>query len=440
MIIYDIIYILFSFFYVPFSIFKKGWRGFNLRQRCGTGINIGARHAWPLQDAIWLHAVSVGEVVTLIPLVDKIKGQIGSHPIVISVTTKAGYDVARRNFNHAATVIYSPLDLTFIVNRFFKLIRPKILIIMETEIWPNMLHIAKSNNVPAIIINGRISLRSFGRYKIAKPFLRPTLEKIDLFCMQSEADASRIISIGAPVERVKVTGNMKFDVLGVRVEGLGSRETLKLNKKDILIVAGSTHRGEEKILLDAYKGLRRDFGNLKLLIAPRHINRIPQLELLVRKVGFVPVRVSSMGTYNSQGTGLTEPISFHETCPHHSTNMGTVPLNECQLLGSGTVPIFVLDVIGQLKDLYSIADIVFIGGSLAPHGGQNPIEPAYFSRPIIFGPYMFNFDEISHLLLKATAAIEVKDISGLKEAIASLINNPQKARNMGDSAKEAIEQ
>lgn len=377
MIIYDVIFIIFSVFYIPFSIFKKGKRAFNIRQRCGLGL---ADHSSP---TVWLHAVSVGEVMALGQLVEKIRNQMSAHPVVISVTTKAGYEVARKNFSQSAAVIYSPLDLSFIVNRFFRLIRPKVLVIVETELWPNLITAAKNNKVPVILINGRISPRSFGRYRFAKFFLMPTLEKIDLFCMQSEIDKERVIAIGAPAERVKVTGNMKFDIVEHQSTIAPERQL-----EGIRLVAGSTHKGEEEILISVYKELTKEFKNLKLLIAPRHINRIPEIKKLTKDVP----------------------------------------------------GIFLIDTVGHLKDYYAIADIVFIGGSLVPHGGQNPLEAAYFSKPVIFGPFMFNFTDISQALLKKGAAIQIEDAKGLKAAVEDLINSPARRNEMGIAAKLIIKE
>lgn len=388
MIIYDIIFIAFSIFYIPFSICKKGFRSFNVRQRLGF-IDKGVKDSLRQKKNIWIHAVSVGEAMVLGAFIEKMKKELPGFNIVLTTTTSAGNYVASKNFGDKAAIFYSPFDLSFAVKRFFRIIRPEALIIVETEIWPNLMRVAKRQGVPVVIINGRVSPRSFKRYKLIKPLLKSTFKKIDLFCMQSEEDADRIIAIGAEKDKVKITGNMKFDIsLEYRVQSTEYRERLGLSEKDILIVAGSTHKGEEEILLDVYKNLSKKLSNIKILIAPRHINRIPEIKKLTKNV-------------------------------------------------SGA---FLLDTIGQLKDFYSIADIVFIGGSLVPHGGQNPIEPAYFSKPIIFGPYMFNFSQIARILINGMAAIEIKDKKGLEEAMSLLINDPKRARAMGVFAKKSIEE
>jgi len=388
MILYDIIFLIFSIFYIPFSIYKKGFRSFNIKARMGF-IPEDVKSKLRSSENIWIHAVSVGEIMLLGPFIESLKKEFPCRTVVISTTTNPGHEVAVRNFKDQAVIVYSPLDLSFAVSRFLKIIKPKIFIVVETEIWPNLIRVMKARGIPIVVINGRISNRSFKRYIMARPFLKSTLGRINLFCMQSEPDAERIISIGAPPDRIKVTGNMKFDIVitaGDRPDI--TKGLLGLNEKDILMVAGSTHKGEEDILLEAYKALSKDFKNLKLLIAPRHINRIPQIKKL---------------TKNVQG-------------------------------------VFLLDTIGQLKYFYSIADIVFIGGSLVPHGGQNPIEPAYFSKPIIFGPYMFNFKYISEILLKNTAAMEVKDKNGLEKAVSLLADDPKKSKAMGFFAKKTLEE
>lgn len=388
MIFYDIVFILFSLLYVPFSICKKGIRSFNVKERLGF-ISKDLIVSLRSPDNIWIHAVSVGEVMVLGPFIEKIKKDLPRLKIVLTTTTNTGYYVAKKNFSQSAVVLYSPFDLSFAVRKFFALIRPKVLVIVETEIWPNLMRAAKKAAAPVVIINGRISLRSFKKYSLARPFLKSTLKKIDLFCMQSEGDAERMVAIGADKEKIKVTGNMKFDIdISMSNKQPVSRQHLGLAENDILIVAGSTHKGEEEILLQVYRDLSKEFKNLKLLIAPRHVNRAPQIKKLIGSM---------------QG-------------------------------------VFLLDTIGHLKEFYSISDIVFIGGSLVPHGGQNPIEPAYFSRPVIFGPHMFNFSHIASVLLKEKAAMQVRDEESLKAAVISLIKDPKKARAMGVFAKKAVEE
>lgn len=406
MVLYDIAFIVSSVFYAPLSIYKKGFRSFNLKWRLGF-IPRELSHKLTRSKNIWVHAVSVGEVMLLAQFLPALKKQFPGHCIVISTVTRAGNEVAKRKFGENASVIFLPLDISFIVKRFFLLIRPKIFIIVETEIWPNLITVLKRCGAPVVMINGRISPRSFRRYKIIKPFLKPILEKIDLFCMQSKDDARRIASIGAPSEKVHVTGNMKFDTGVIEDKKRpANRDLLGLTENDVLIVAGSTHRGEEEVLLGVYKDLRSDFPNLQLLIAPRHIERIPEIKVLAEKKGIVTVRISEISaTYELRFT-----------------------------------PVFLLDTIGQLRDFYSIADIVFIGGSLIPHGGQNPVEPAYFLKPIVFGPSMFNFKDIARILLQQGAAAEVKDAAGFKEALAGLIREPKRRYAMGFFAKKAIEE
>ncbi len=407
MIFYDIAFIIFSVFYISFSIYKKGFRGFNLKMRMGF-IPAELKKELRGNKNIWIHAVSVGEVMVLMQFLQRLKENFPDHHIVISTTTKAGNTVAKKIAGRDISVMYSPLDLSFAVKKFINIIAPKIFIIVETEIWPNIIKIMKKRKIPVVIINGRISTRAFKRYNVGKLFLRPVLKNIDLFCMQNQVYASRIISIGAPNDKVKITGNMKFDAVSDGMDQIkNTRELLGLGQKDILIVAGSTHNGEEEILINAYKSLKKDFYNLQLLIAPRHIERAPKIKSLIKAKGFVPLRISKI---------------FNQ-------GMESKPEDK----------IFLLDEVGFLKSFYSAADIVFVGGSLIPHGGQNPIEPAYFSKPIIFGPFMFNFEDMSAALLNEGAAIEAKDENELKRALVSLIGDPKKCHAMGFFAKKAIE-
>jgi len=408
MILYDIIFILFSVFYIPFSICKKGFRSFNLKARLGF-MPLDLKNKLGGKKNIWIHAVSVGEAMVIKQLLQFLKKDFPDYHVVISTVTKTGNDVAKNIAGGNASVIYSPLDISFVVRKFVNAINPKVFIIVETEIWPNLIKIVNTRKVPIILINGRISPRSFKRYGTVKLFLKPILKRISLFCMQNQNYASRIISLGADSKKVEVTGNMKLDSipqdLKPRTE---NRELLGLSEKDILLLAGSTHKGEESDLLDVYKDLNKDFRSLKLLIAPRHIERISQIESLIKNKGFIPVRVSNINTHDLRLA----------TCDH----------------------IFLLDTIGQLKDFYSIADIVFVGGSLIQHGGQNPIEPAYFSRPIIFGPFMFNFEDIAQALLKQGAALEVKNKSELGSAIKLLMKDPKKCYTMGFFARKTIDE
>ncbi|MBN2097721.1 MAG: 3-deoxy-D-manno-octulosonic acid transferase, partial [Candidatus Omnitrophica bacterium] len=368
------------------------------------------------KSPIWLHAVSVGETQAARPLVEYLKLKYPDSTLVISTVTATANKIAKNLISPNELVIYSPLDISFVVKKTLDLINPKLLIIAETEIWPNLIVNAASRNVPIVMVNGRISSGSFRNYKLFPCFLRPILLKINLFAMQTKTDAQRIIELGAEENKVKVTGNMKFDILGSEFVVRSSELGLKENEK--LFIAGSTHRGEEQVILRAYQDLVKTHPDLKLLIAPRHIERVAEIEKLITRFGFRAQRVSAIFTTNYELPSFAKASEGRRT----------------------TNSILILDTIGQLRNLYQLADIVFIGGSLISHGGQNPIEPAYFSKAILFGPDMSNFSSVSETLLKQKAAILVRDAVQLKESCLSLLTDSEMARDLGQRAKQIIEQ
>jgi 3-deoxy-D-manno-octulosonic-acid transferase len=354
-----------------------------------------------------MHAVSVGEAQAISVLVKSIKRQYPNFRLVISTVTKTGNKVVQKLIESDDLAIYSPLDVSVIVNRVVELISPQLFIVAETEIWPNLTVNLAKRDIPIILVNGRISSGSFKGYQIVRPMFKEVLQKFSLFCMQTEQDAQKIIFLGASEDRVKVTGNMKFDVQTtdqkLQVSSLGL-----VGKDEQLFIAGSTHRGEEKIILQTYREVVSNFPNLRLLLAPRHIERTQEIERLVVKFGFKSQRFSQLRL------GL-------------------------QSKARNPQPILILDTIGQLKNLYAIAELVFIGGSLIPHGGQNPIEPAVFSKPILFGPYMSNFLSIVEVFLNKQAAIMVKDAQQLKNSCLMLLDNPVLRKDLGERAREVVE-
>ena len=356
---------------------------------------------------IWIHAVSVGEAGVASLLVKALKQKI-NQPLVVSVVTQTGHRLAEKLIGEDAKIIYAPVDISFIVNRFLNLVSPHLFILLETELWPNLINGLYNRKVPIALINGRISPHSLRGYSQIKFLTRRILEKINLFCMQTEEDKKRIIALGARPETVEVTGNMKFDNVDYAGSETGlSDYNLKLwiKSDELLFIAGSTHPPEEKIILGVYKNLLSDFANLRLLIAPRHIERADEIERLVAKFGFNALRMSD-ATYHPS------PITHHQ--------------------------ILLLDTIGQLKQLYKFASVVFIGGTLIKKGGQNILEPAFFAKPVIFGPHMFNFTEIASLYLSNNAAIQVKSKEELEQAVRRIFNNTQEASAMGARAKEII--
>ena len=404
--LYDIGFLIFSVFYLPTLIFKgKLHKDFGERFGAYSDEKLSALKAG--RDIIWIQAVSVGEVALCKSLIPALRETFPASTIVFSTITRTGNELARKLFSKEAVIIYFPLDLSFIVKKAAGIIRPSLYVMIETEIWPNFLEEMCKGKVPSILINGRISDRSYGKYMIARRFLKKTLENIGCFCMQSELDAERIISLGATSDRVLVTGNMKLDVeIRSDVRAMETlKEAISLKADEELFVAGSTHPGEEEIIIESFKELQKDFPKLKLLIAPRHIERASEVEAVVKKKGFRPIKPPDFSLHPA-------PHNLH--------------------------PIFILDKIGYLDSAYSFASLVFIGGSLVKHGGQNPIEPAMHEKSVIFGPYMFNFKEVTKLLVDSGGAIQVFGKEDLVRRAKELLQDKDMRLRTGRLAKTAV--
>lgn len=404
-LLYDISFLIFSVFYLPYFLISGKWRSFSL-QRFGIypkEILLRLKDTEP----IWIHAVSVGEVMATVPLYEEIKKRYPSENIVVSTVTSTGYRIALDKFGSRSVVIYIPLDFSFIVKRVIKMINPKAILIAETEVWPNLINSLKFYGAKIVLFNGRISKGSFRRYMLIVPILRRVLDKFDIFLMQSNAEAEKIILLGAPKDKVRITGNLKYDAAFLKgVEQKPNpaelRKRLRLGEGDELFIAGSTHNGEEEIILRCYKELVKEHPRLRLLIAPRHIERANDIVKLAKGQGFDAVLIS-------RTKGLNKRIRQDE--------------------------ILILDVMGMLSGVYSIGEVIFIGGSLVRKGGHNPLEAAYHSKAIIFGPHTYNFKDITEELLSNQASIEVKDEMELKDSIVRLLDNQDERKAIGEKAK-----
>ncbi len=402
--LYDIVFVIFAVLYLPYFVLKGKWRGFN-RQRLGILPDAFLARVKD-RKAIWLHAVSVGEVIASLPLYDEIRRNFPSEKIIVSTVTPTGSHIARERFKEAE-VIYLPIDLSFITDKVMGSIRPKAVLIAETEIWPNFINSAKKAGAGVIIFNGRVSKGSFKNYSAVRSVLKKVLGKIDLFLMQTSSDAEKIVYLGAPEDRVKVSGNLKYDaaLFGGREDERDSfRRKLGLSGGHRLFMAGSTHPGEEEIILRCYKELSKESQDLRLLIAPRHAERSQAVAGCVKAAGLKPRFVS---------------MSDHSL--------------------SGREDVFILDVMGVLARLYSAGDIIFMGGSLIKKGGQNPLEAAYYSKAVLFGPHMHNFEGIASALLSEKAAMRVGGEEDLVKTLRMLLHNPEGTRVMGERARSVLE-
>lgn len=397
-ILFDLIYFLYCLIYLPYLLLTRRWHQ-DFGQRFGFfAKNLEVKIA--SQENVWIHAVSVGEVMAIEGFIAAFKRARPDLNIVLTVTTKTGYELAKARLAKEITVIASPLDFSWVVEAFVQMIKPRAYIVAETEIWPNLFSCLFKQKVPIAIINGRISDRSLGRYQMIKAVLKPVLGQVSIFAMQSEMDKERIIDLGAPLQRVFYVGNIKFDGAAIVTK---EQQPDLFKVPDPVWVAGSTHPGEEKIVLKAHKQLCKKYPAWQLIIAPRHIERIDDVVTLVREAGLKEVLFSSL---------KGKPIPKDHVC--------------------------VVDTIGHLRQLYALAQIVFVGKSLCVGGGHNVIEPGIYGKAIIVGPMTENFRDIIKAFRAYQAIIQVKDAEEFTHVLLQLAGDPAQRHALGVRAKETI--
>ncbi len=405
--ILDILYLLYFMFYFPVLVLRGRWhKGFAAR--------FGFLPASLVQDLaagknIWVHAVSVGEVGAVEEVVRGLRSRYPDGRVVLSVTTKAGHAFARSKYPVGVTVIWAPLDLSRVVRRYVAVIRPLVYVAVETELWPHLFESLAQAAVPVVIINARISDKAYPRYRAARLWIRPMLRMVALVCAQSALDAERFIALGAGQDRVKVVGNVKFDVASP-LPGFdmpASRRAFGVGSHDTVWVGASTHPGEEAVILDAFTALRARFPRLRLVLAPRHPQRAAGVCRVVKAQGHLPVLLTRL---------------------------------EGRTLGADDV--LVIDAIGHLMQLYRVADVVFMGKSLGlpRRGGQNPIEPAACGKPVIVGPFMENFRDVIRLFRMAGAVVELGQARGLCGAVEDILTHPDKAAGLSARARVVVDQ
>lgn len=354
------------------------------------------------ERTLWLHAVSVGEVLSAAPLVAAVRRVHPDWRIVVSTTTRTGRDMAEARLTGAAGVFYFPLDFAWVVRRVLRHIRPSLLVIVETEIWPNLVRLCRAQGVGVLLVNARISDRSYPRYRRIRHLLSRVLGQFDRLCAQSEVTADRLRLLGAPAERVTVTGSLKFDVpadasrsvadVARRLEGLP------------VLLAASTLKGEDEILLDVVQQLRVTTPDAVLVLAPRHPERFDSVTALAERTSLRVVR----------RTALT-------------------------LRPDAPFDVLVLDTIGELAALCAQATVVFVGGSLVPAGGHNILEPARYGRPIVVGPSMSNFADIARSFLDAGGLVQVADADAAQRELLSLFTDARRRTRLGDAARSVLD-
>ena len=387
--------------YLPVLAFKR-------LRRDGYGRSLGQRlgrfgEGLPREPRCWIHAVSVGEAATAVPLVEAITRRWPQLGIVMTTVTPTGARIVADRLAGRAVHRYFPIDLPGPVRRVLDAVNPRFFLCMETELWPNLLRALAARGVPSMIANGRISDRSFRRYRLVRFFTARMLAHVRVLAMQSEEDARRIIALGARPERVVVTGNIKSDL--IPPEGGGDalwQRLLGLDDGEPVWVAGSTHRGEEAIVLDVYLHLRARMPTLTLVLAPRHPERVAEVERLVRERRLQPVRRSELPRSQARGA------------------------------------VIIVDTVGELAQIYRVASVVFVGGSLAPTGGHNMLEPALLRKPVLFGPHTTNFRESAELLLEAEGALVARDGAELEAHMGALLMDAERRRLMGEAAFKAV--
>ena len=359
----------------------------------------------PQAGAIWVHAVSVGEALAVERLIAALRTAHPGRLVVLSVTTAAARGVAEQRIA-ADRIFYFPLDLPWFVRRTLNAIQPALILIVETEIWPNFLRAAAAYPARVVFINGRISGRSFTRYRLIRSLLRRALQPVDCFLMQSEVDAARIRDLGAEPRHVHMAGNLKFDLLPPQQPALDALLQQRLTEAGIshVLVAGSTMEGEEEEVVEAFRQVRAHFPTALLLLAPRH-----------------PQRFDAVGAWLDQ-TGM----------PYvRRTRLVALPLPPGGVL--------LLDSVGELAALYKHASVAFVGGSLVPHGGHNVLEPAFFGVPILFGPYMHNFAAIAEQFLGAHAAFRADSALELGHLWERLLRDPELRQSSGQAARQLLD-
>jgi 3-deoxy-D-manno-octulosonic-acid transferase len=373
-----------------------------LRGRLGL-VPEGLHAAVAGRDVIWVHAVSVGEVMAATQLIRELKAALPELVVAVSTTTETGQRLAKERLA-GSPVFYLPLDFAFAVRRYLGVLRPRMLVLMESELWPRLIEECAKSGVPVVVVNARVSDRSFPRYMRLRRLWRPFLEMISLFLAQSQETAGRLVKIGAPAERVRVTGNLKYDVQ--------SREASQMTRRiggmlwqASLIVAGSTLAGEEEALLAAWSEIVKAVPDAALLIAPRHPYRFDEVLGLIRKSGYPFFRCSDL-------------------------------LLDSEPIVGGTV--LLLDTIGDLASMYGIATVAFVGGSLVPKGGHNPLEPAQFGVPVVMGPSFENFREVVKSM-REMDAIRIVAPETLAESLTAMLRDSEEARALGERGRAAFE-
>ncbi len=409
-VVYNLVFPVVFFFMLPkflSRMLRRGGYGQHFEQRIG---HFGHNTKAQLREhrRVWIHAVSVGEIYVALRFM---KAYRAAHPdtfFALSTTTSTGHAIARKELDPRDVLFYFPVDLPVIIRKVLRIINPLQIILVEGELWPNLIRLADKQGIPVSLINGRMSERSFKGYRRLKSLISDVLRRIDPICVQGEEDAARLIGLGAPPERVRVMGTVKFDVAERNPEGeKAAREILcqiGVPSDAVVLLGGSTWPGEEAVLCGIYKKLRQKYPRLFLVLVPRHVERAPEIVQCLEEQKLTFLRRSQLDDFQ----GLEKP------------------------------DVLFVDTTGELSHFYAVADIVFVGKSLLEHGGQNPIEPAMCGKAVVVGPNMENFPAVMPLFLKNNAIVQVQDVQALETALNELVIDESARVALGHRAAQLV--
>ncbi|HSM87980.1 MAG TPA: 3-deoxy-D-manno-octulosonic acid transferase [Candidatus Limnocylindrales bacterium] len=400
-------YIVYSLLLACVALLSMPWWAFQMlrlgKYRAGFGERLGRvpgrlKSIGP-QGPIWIHAVSVGEVLAVSQLVAELNKQYPDRAVFVSTTTATGQQLARQRFGQDH-VFYMPLDFGFALRPYLKKLRPDLLILAETEFWPNLIHLSRRQGAATAIVNARISDGSFPRYRRFRGFFSRVLSEVDLFLAQTGADAQRLAEIGAPQDRVHISGNLKFDIRLSSASTLMGPLRQAIGQDSPVIVCGSTTEGEEELVLAAFQKVLDQFPKAVMIVAPRHPERFEKVAGMIESAGLKSIRRSAW--------------------------QESTPVSGC---------VFLLDSVGELAALYALADLAFVGGSLAPAGGHNILEPAQYGVAVLTGPHTFNFREITRIFIEG-GGLSVVTGESMAEEFLDLLRDGPRREQLGNRAKE----
>jgi 3-deoxy-D-manno-octulosonic-acid transferase len=406
-LIYNLLWPLGLLLFLPGYLIKMFRRG-GYRKKFGQRIGIydaDVRARLAKQTSIWLHAVSVGEVAIALKLAAQLRATTPELACVLTTTTTTGFAFANRNAPRWIEVMYSPLDFWPIMRRAFNVIRPRRIVLVEAEVWPNLAAEANARRIPLALVNARLSPRSEQRFRRFRRFVAPTFRLLDLICVQEQRDVERWRDLGVDGDRVRLAGSIKFDPLELDQASSGQpAPAVDALSGRLTLFGGSTHRGEEEMLGRTFLQLRAEFPTLSLFLAPRHVERVRE----VRK------QLENLSLNVQLCSEMAEARSSRPDC-------------------------LVLDRTGELRQWYGVATVVFVGKSLTARGGQNPVEPILAGKPVIFGPYMENFAALARELISNHGAVQVQDHRSLEDAIAKLLRDPNERVRLVENARHVLD-